>query len=232
MRKGFRRAAASRRAAKSQWPWHGICKPARVVQTNLQGECNMAKSKRGSGARSQPLAIELLTSDHRTVEDLFDRYEDEKESDDETKRGIAQRICGELTVHAQVEEELFYPWLRENLDADDMELVAEAAVEHQTAKDLIAQIEAANEVDEAYDAKVKVLGEYIKHHVEEEENEIFPKVGDMKDELDELGQEMMARKVELMEELGLMDEAQAEPGSMPQGQRERTESRSSARNSR
>jgi hemerythrin-like domain-containing protein len=113
-----------------------------------------------------------------------------------------------------------------------MELVEEAAVEHQTAKDLIAQIEAASAVDETYDAKVKVLGEYIKHHVEEEENEIFPKVRDMKDELDELGQELMARKVELMEELGLMDEAHAQAGSMSQGQREGTESRSSARNSR
>jgi hemerythrin superfamily protein len=192
----------------------------------------MAKSKRASASRSQPLALELLVSDHRTVEDLFERYEDEKESGEDTKRGIAQRVCAELTVHAQVEEELFYPWLRENLDPDEMELVAEAAIEHQVAKDLIAQIESAGAIDESYDARVKVLAEYIKHHVKEEEEEIFPKVRDMKDELDELGQELMARKVELMEELGLMDEAHAQAGSMSQGQREGTESRSSARNSR
>jgi hemerythrin superfamily protein len=168
----------------------------------------MATSKR------KPIAIEMLIADHRTVDELFDRYESEKESDDDTKRAIAQRICGELTVHAQVEEELFYPWLRENLDEDKMELVEEAQVEHQTAKDLIAQIEGAGEIDETYDAKVKVLGEYIRHHVEEEEGEIFPAVSSEKEALDQLGQEMMARKVALMEELGLMEEEEGEGAMM------------------
>ena len=161
----------------------------------------MAKAKGAPG--NQALAIELLMTDHRKVETLFDQYEEEKESDEETRRTLAQRICGELTVHAQVEEELFYPWLRENLDEEKMELVEEAEVEHQSAKDLIAQIEAAGAIDETYDAKVKVLGEYVKHHVEEEENEIFKEVRGMQEELDELGQEMAARKAELMEEMGL-----------------------------
>lgn len=168
----------------------------------------MARAKNGSGG-AQPLAIELLMTDHRKVEMLFDQYEEEKEGDEETRRQLAQRICGELTVHAQVEEELFYPWLRENLDEDKMELVEEADVEHQSAKDLIAQIEAAGEVDETYDAKVKVLGEYVKHHVEEEENEIFKECRDMREELDELGQAMSARKSELMEEMGLAEDADA-----------------------
>jgi hypothetical protein len=162
----------------------------------------MARAKKGSGG-AQPLAIELLMSDHRKVEMLFDQYEEEKESDEETRKALAEQICKELTVHAQVEEELFYPWLRENLDEEKMELVEEAEVEHQSAKDLIAQIEGAAEVDETYDAKVKVLGEYIKHHVQEEENEIFGEVREMQEELDELGQEMAARKSELMEEMGL-----------------------------
>ena len=168
----------------------------------------MATSKRkgGSSSRAQPMAIEMLIADHQTVDELFKRYDSEKESDDDTRRAIAQRICGELTVHAQVEEELFYPWLRENLDDDELELVEEAQVEHQTAKDLIAQIEGAAEIDETYDAKVKVLGEYIKHHVKEEEGEIFPAVSSEKEALDELGQAMMARKTELMEELGLAGE--------------------------
>jgi hemerythrin superfamily protein len=172
----------------------------------------MATSKRkgGSSPRSQPVAIEMLIADHRTVEDLFERYESEKESDDDTRRGIAQRVCGELTVHAQVEEELFYPWLRENLDDDEMEMVEEAQVEHQTAKDLIAQIEGATEIDETYDARVKVLSEYIKHHVKEEENEIFPAVASEKEALDELGQEMMARKLELMDELGLTQDEEGQ----------------------
>jgi hemerythrin-like domain-containing protein len=173
----------------------------------------MPNSKRGGGARSQPLAIELLEADHRKVEGLFEQYEAEKEGEEDVKRAIAQRICGELTVHAQVEEELFYPWLRENLDDDDMEMVEEAQVEHNSAKDLIAQIEGATEIDEVYDAKVKVLSEYIKHHVKEEENEIFEEVADKKEELDELGQEMAARKTELMEELGLAEDDESMPAA-------------------
>ena len=162
----------------------------------------MAKTRSGA-ARAQPLAIELLMSDHRKVEDLFEQFEQEKESDDGTRREIAQQICTELTIHAQVEEELFYPWLRENLEDDDMEMVEEAQVEHNTAKDLIAQIESATDIDEVFNAKVKVLSEYIKHHVQEEENEIFPEVRDEQEELDELGQEMAARKGELQEEMGV-----------------------------
>jgi len=169
----------------------------------------MARSKSGA-ARAQPLALELLMSDHRKVEDLFEQFEQEKDSDEGTRREIAQQICAELTIHAQVEEELFYPWLREQLEDDDMEMVEEAQVEHNTAKDLIAQIEGATDIDEVYNAKVKVLSEYIKHHVQEEENEIFPEVRDQQEELDELGQEMSARKGELMEELGLSEESSEE----------------------
>ena len=169
----------------------------------------MARSKSGA-ARAQPLALELLMSDHRKVEDLFERFEQEKDSDEGTRREIAQQICAELTIHAQVEEELFYPWLREQLEDDDMEMVEEAQVEHNTAKDLIAQIEGATDIDEVYNAKVKVLSEYIKHHVQEEENEIFPEARDQQEELDELGQEMSARKGELMEEMGLSEESSEE----------------------
>jgi hemerythrin superfamily protein len=165
----------------------------------------MAKTKSGA-ARAQPLALELLMADHRKVEDLFEQYDQEKDGDEGTRREIAQRICTELTIHAQVEEELFYPWLRENLEDDEMEMLEEAQIEHNTAKDLIAQIEAATDIDEVYNAKVKVLGEYIKHHVQEEENEIFPEVRDEQEELDELGQEMAARKGELQEELGVVPE--------------------------
>ena len=165
----------------------------------------MATSKSKSGAK--PVAIELLEADHRKVENLFEEYEGEKEGDEDAKRAIAKKICGELTAHAQLEEELFYPWLRENLDEEDMEMLEEAYVEHAGAKDLIAQIEAATEIDGAFDAKVKVLSEYIKHHVKEEEQEIFPEVRGQKEELDELGQEMHGRKAELAEELGLEQDA-------------------------
>lgn len=169
----------------------------------------MAKAGNGGRSRAQSVAIELLESDHRNVEALFDQYEQEKEGDDGTKRAIAMRICSELTAHAQLEEELFYPWLRENLDEEEMDLLEEAYVEHASAKDLIAQIEGASDIGPEFDAKVKVLGEYVKHHVQEEENEIFAAVGDMQQELDELGQEMHARKAELMEELGLTEPLEA-----------------------
>lgn len=167
----------------------------------------MARSTQG-GSRNLPLALEMLASDHRKVEDLFRMYEDEKEGDEDTKRSLAERICGELTAHARLEEELFYPWLKENMD--EMDKVCEAYVEHAGAKDLISQIQGASEIDDEYDAKVKVLSEYIKHHVKEEENEIFPEVADKQEELDELGQEMAARKTELMEELGLMQDEEGE----------------------
>ena len=183
----------------------------------------MAKSKSGPG-KGQPLAIELMMADHRKVEDLFEQYEQEKEGDDDTKRRIANRICGELTVHAQVEEEIFYPWLRDNLDEDDMELVEEAQVEHAGAKALIAQIEAAAEIDATYDAKVKVLSEYIKHHVKEEEEEIFPGVSKEREALDELGQEMTSRKEELVEELGLADGDDEEDEDDGRGKRASRES--------
>jgi len=147
--------------------------------------------------KQHPLAIEALMADHRKVEALFKDYEKAKQADDDSRRDIAETICAELTVHAAVEEEIFYPWLRETLEEDDMDLVEEAQVEHDGAKDLIAQIQAAADVDDVYDAKVKVLSEYIKHHVKEEEEEIFPSVSSEKEALDELGEEMAARKAEL-----------------------------------
>ena len=168
----------------------------------------MARSRSGSATRAMPLALELLAADHRKVEYLFQQFEDEKEGDEGTKRALAQRICGELTAHAQLEEELFYPWLRENMD--EMEKIEEAYVEHATAKDLIAQIKGSATVDDAFDARVKVLSEYIKHHVKEEENEIFAEVRGMQEELDELGQEMAARKAELTEQLGLEEDSVAQ----------------------
>lgn len=168
----------------------------------------MARAKKTTTDR--PLALELLAADHRKVEDLFEQYETAKDDEDEGRTQIAERICKELTVHAQLEEEIFYPWLRDNLEEDDMEMVDEAYVEHATAKDLIAQIEEAGSPDTEYDAKVKVLSEYIKHHVKEEEEEIFEACSGQREELDELGQEMASRKAELAEENGLSEDEGSE----------------------
>ena len=167
----------------------------------------MATSNRGNTG-SEPLALELLMSDHRKVERLFAQYEEEKDGDEETKQQLCERICNELKIHAQVEEELFYPWARDQMD--EGELIEEALVEHQSAKDLIAQIEGAGQMDASLDAKVKVLGEYIKHHVHEEENEMFPKLRGEEEALDELGQELASRKAELMEEMGIEEDEEGE----------------------
>jgi len=156
--------------------------------------------------RRDPLAISLLKKDHREVAAWFDEYE-QLEADAE-KLALFNKIALALKVHTMIEEEIFYPEERGDIE-DDM--LDEAYVEHDGAKKLIAEIEAMKPADQYYDAKVKVLGEYIDHHVKEEENEIFPKVKSKKEELDALGQEMMARKVELMEELGLTDEPPVAP---------------------
>ena len=157
----------------------------------------MAKtSKRATKASTD--AIALLTNDHQEVKDLFEKYEDlaQADSDDEEKKNLAEEICTMLTVHATIEEEIFYPAARDAID--DESLLNEAEVEHQSAKDLIAQIQASDPSDALYDAQVKVLGEYVNHHVEEEEGELFPRVKEADLDLDELGAEMSARQEELL----------------------------------
>ena len=127
--------------------------------------------------RSEKDACDLLDTDHKNVKKMFKAYEELMKSRGRTaaqkKMDLARQICGELTVHAKIEEEIFYPALRAALKDTDM--LAEAEVEHASAKELIAQIDAAAEADEMFDAKVTVLGEYIDHHVKEERNEMFPK---------------------------------------------------------
>jgi len=153
-------------------------------------------------AASATDAIKLLTTDHKEVTALFKQYDKLVEADgaDDEKQALAQEICQMLTVHATVEEELFYPAAREVLE-DDEDLVDEADIEHASAKELIAQIEAASPDDDHYDAKVKVLGEYIAHHVKEEEGEMFPKVKKKGLDTAELGLQLAARKEQLIAEL-------------------------------
>jgi hemerythrin superfamily protein len=151
-------------------------------------------------------AVAQLTNDHAEVAELFEEYESLAESDgaDVEKQELAERICALLTVHSTVEEEIFYPAAREALDEDS--LLDKAEVEHATAKDLIEQIQSMEPDDELYDAKIKVLGEYVSHHVQEEEGELFPKCQGAEMDLDELGEEISARRDELMEELGIDEE--------------------------
>lgn len=141
-------------------------------------------------------AIKLLKDDHREVKGWFKDYE--KLEDEGEKLALVQKICLALKVHTQIEEEIYYPAAREAIDDDD--LLDEAEVEHASAKKLIAEIEAMAPGDRLYDAKVTVLGEYIDHHVEEEESEMFPESRDSPLDLKALGVQMAARKAELMAE--------------------------------
>ena len=162
-------------------------------------------------------AIALLKQDHRTVEELFGQFE--KASGDGRKQTLAQQICLELSVHATIEEEIFYPACEGKVDKD---LLNEAYVEHDGAKVLIAEIEANSEAsDEYFDAKVKVLKEQIEHHVEEEEKRmegLFSQARHAGLDMEALGAQLALRKAELVEtyqatgvpkpELRTMSEAQ------------------------
>jgi len=152
-------------------------------------------------------ACDLLDADHKKVQKMFKEYEEltgsRARSASQKKMELARQICMELTVHTQIEEEIFYPACREAIK--DTDLLDEATVEHQSAKELIAQIEEAGEADEMFDAKVKVLGEYVNHHIKEEKNELFPKARSARKlDLMALRDEMEARKEELMSEMGAM----------------------------
>ena len=164
-------------------------------------EARKSASKSPASTKSSPDAVQLLTADHKEVKALFKEYDKlvEQEKGDDEKETLARQICLMLTVHATTEEEIFYPAARKAIEEED--LLDEAEVEHGSAKELIAQIESSKPSDPLYDAKVKVLGEYIDHHVKEEEGELFPKVKKAKVDLAMLGEAIAARKAELLPEL-------------------------------
>jgi hemerythrin superfamily protein len=132
------------------------------------------RGKSSSRAKSTPVgqAIELLTEDHRKVQKLFRQAERVKD-DLKRLRPIVEEVCAALTLHSEIEEEHFYPVVRESIKESD--LIAEAFVEHASAKQLIAQLQSGEAEDEQYAATFTVLGEYVNHHIKEEEGEIFPK---------------------------------------------------------
>ena len=139
-------------------------------------------------------AIAMLRGDHKKVSSLFDAFEKTKSA--ARKKKIVSEICLELTVHTTLEEELFYPAVKAALK--DHELIPEANVEHGSVKDLIAQVRDVEPGGEMYDARVRVMGEFVKHHVKEEQNEMFPKAKKTNLDLIALGAQMAARKADLM----------------------------------
>jgi len=150
-------------------------------------------------------AIALLKADHRTVEELFEKFE--KATGDGRKQSIAEEICLDLSVHAQIEEEIFYPACEGKVDED---LLKEGYVEHDAAKLMIAEIEAGEPSDEFYDSKVKVLSEEVDHHIQEEEKRmegLFSQARRAGLDMDQLGERLARRKAELTE--------QTESGDLP-----------------
>lgn len=141
-------------------------------------------------------AVELLERQHREVEAMFERFEKMTDRATVSKKKLADEICNALIMHAAIEEEIFYPATREASEETE-DMVDEAVVEHASAKDLIAQILEMDPGDDLYDAKVKVLSELIEHHVEEEEEEMFPKARELKLDMAALGEEMQMRQKEI-----------------------------------
>jgi len=156
-----------------------------------------SSSKTAAPSKAKPApkdAIALLKTDHQAVSKMFAEYEKTRSVTE--KKALVAEICDALTVHAQIEEEIFYPAVKAAMK--DKLLVPEATVEHASVKDLIAQLEGVEPDGEMYDAKVKVLSEYVKHHVKEEQNEMFPKAKSSSLDMVELGTRMAARKDDLL----------------------------------
>lgn len=175
---------------------------------------NESKTSGKSSSTSGEDAFALLSADHKRVKALFKEFESLKEDGtDDQKADLVETICNELTVHAQIEEEIFYPALRDAIGDED--LMDEADVEHASAKQLIAQLEQLQVGGDHFDATVTVLGEYIDHHVKEEEGEMFSKARKADVDSAALGEEMTVRKAELKEELGIVDDEPAPEEAAP-----------------
>lgn len=158
----------------------------------------MATSKRSpakkkAGAKAQD-AIALLRADHKQVSELFAQYEKARSAN--KKRSLVDAICLQLRVHTQIEDEIFYPAVKAALK--DKELIPEASVEHASVKNLIEQVEGKEPDGEMFDARIKVMSEYVKHHVKEEQSEMFPKAKATRLDMNALGAQLVAKKEELL----------------------------------
>lgn len=156
----------------------------------------MATTKSSSRSKTSKFrALQMLKEDHETVDGYFEKYE---RANDAKKTELIAKVCAALSVHAQIEEEIFYPALREALGDEGQANLDEANVEHEHVKTLVEQLESAEGGDELVDARMKVLSEYVRHHVKEEEKQMFPKVKKA-DGLDlvDLAERMEQRKSEL-----------------------------------
>lgn len=156
----------------------------------------MPRTTRSTRPAKSANALELLKTDHATAKKLFKQFEKCKQSDDnEGMLEVARAVCNALSIHAQIEEEIFYPALREAGDADDA--LDEANVEHSHLKEIVGELEASEPGDDLFEARVKVLSEYVQHHANEEESTLFSKARKARLDLEALGEQLAARKAEL-----------------------------------
>lgn len=180
-------------------------------------------ARRGSSKASAQDALHILSEDHKKVLKMFEEFEQLKEensADEEAIQLLVETACAELTIHAQVEEEVFYPAARDAIE--DMDLLDEAEVEHAAARQLITELAAMQPGDDLYEAKFTVLGEYVKHHIQEEEKQLFPKVKKSNLNLTELGEEIRERKLELRDELGVISDDEDEEDEIDAASRTQT----------
>jgi hemerythrin-like domain-containing protein len=164
------------------------------MPTNVRTKARRATQRKSRSGSTPGSAITLLKQDHREVENFFEQYEDLDNS--RAKAELARKICNALKVHTQIEEEIFYPAARKATGDED--LLDEALVEHAGAKHLISEIESMKVGDDLYDAKIRVLGEQIKHHVKEEEEELFPEIENSEMDVAAVGNQLADRKAKLM----------------------------------
>ena len=147
-------------------------------------------------------AIDMLEADHQKVKELFRQYEETGERAYQKKKGIAEEVFTEIAIHSALEEELFYPAVKAKTDKDGQALVAESIEEHHVVARLIEELKALDPEDERYDAKFTLLVENVEHHIEEEEDELFPEAEEaLGDALEDLGTQMRERKEQLMASL-------------------------------
>jgi hemerythrin superfamily protein len=170
------------------------------TSTSHAGMGRVTKARAGARGKAKRQECDpLLASDHDEVEKLFTQFQKSK-PDGPRKGEILRRICTALTVHTEIEEEIFYPAVRDALSDKDQTLIDEAAIEHETIRNLVEEIEGSGSADEMLAARMKVLCEYVMHHVKEEEGKIFRKAKKARIDLGELGAERLERKMEPMAE--------------------------------
>ena len=175
-----------------------------------------------------PSATQMIRQDHRKVEGLFKKFEQTKGAD--AKRGLAENAMAELEVHATLEEEIFYPAVEREVE-DAASMISEAREEHQTVKQLIAELKGMEEADEEFESEFSELMENVQHHVEEEENEMLPKVEESGLDLESLGDQMSERRQALQSSGGATRKRTSAPASRKSTSRKSTSRKSTGRKS-